>query len=95
MTRSLMIFAALCGAIVSGCTTESRIESISPGTYALDCSGGGRSWDVCHELARSACNGRDFEIQSQVSNEGSGNVGSNDWSVAGSQITRTMVVRCR
>jgi hypothetical protein len=79
----------------SACSTNSSIEMLTPGTYALDCSGGAPTWAGCHALAKRACDGGSFEIKSQVSNEGSAGVGRNDWSTAGSQITRTMVVTCK
>ena len=79
----------------AGCAADRSIEMLAPGTYALDCSGGAPTWAACHALADTACNGASFEIKSQVSNEGSSGVGTNDWSTAGSQITRTMVIRCR
>jgi hypothetical protein len=82
-------------AVLGGCATSQSIELIAPGTYALDCSGGAPTWAGCHSLAQRACEGGDFEIQSQVSNAGSAGVGRNDWSTQGSQITRTMVVVCK
>jgi hypothetical protein len=89
--------ACVCCLVVAGlagCASDSSIEMLAPGTYAVDCSGGAPTWAVCHSLADRACEGGDFEIQSQVSNAGAG-VGTNDWSMGGSQITRSMVVRCK
>ncbi|MFP6816326.1 MAG: hypothetical protein VB949_11755, partial [Pseudomonadales bacterium] len=65
------------------------------GVFVLDCSGGAPTWDGCHALADKACEGSGFEIQSQVTNAGSSSIGTNDWSTAGSQITRSMVVKCK
>ena len=86
---------AFIAATMLGCASDKSIEMLTPGTYALDCSGGAPTWGGCHTLADRACKGADFEIKSQVSNEGSAGVGRNDWSTEGSQITRTMVVTCR
>jgi hypothetical protein len=74
--------------------SNASIEMVTPGTYALDCSGGAPNWKRCHTLANKACNGAAFTIKSQISNAGSSGVGTNDWSTSGSQITRTMVVVC-
>ena len=79
----------------AGCASDKSTELIAPDTYAIDCSGGAPNWVRCHTRARAACKNGDFEIQSQVSNARSAGVGTNDWSTAGSQITRTMVVKCR
>jgi hypothetical protein len=98
MTRrrnsTLATLALFIAAGAAGCASEHSIEMLAPGTYAVDCSGGAPTWAGCHSLADRACKGSRFEIQSQVSNAGSAGVGSNDWSTAGSQITRTMVIKC-
>lgn len=80
---------------MGGCASTKSTEMLTPGVFALDCSGGAPNWDGCHRLAARACKGTGFEIQSQVSNAGSSGVGTNDWSTAGSQITRSMVVKCK
>ena len=85
--------ALLVATMTTGCAADQSIEMLQPGTYALDCSGGAPTWERCHALAERACEGGPFEIKSQVSNEGSAGVGTNDWSTAGSEITRTMVVK--
>jgi len=92
---AIIALALLIAAAMSGCAASKSIEMIAPGTYALDCSGGAPTWDRCHALADRVCEGGAFEITSQVSNEGSAGVGRNDWSTAGSEITRTMVVKCK
>jgi hypothetical protein len=93
--RTLATALTLAAMTLAGCASGRSIEAVSADTFALDCSGGAPTWAGCHALAEKACDGGRFEIQSQVSNEGSAGVGTNDWSTAGSQITRTMVVKCK
>lgn len=95
LDSTMTTLALIMVAAMAGCASNQSIEMLAPGIYALDCSGGAPTWAGCHSLADRACKGSDFEIQSQVSNEGSTGVGTNDWSTAGSQITRSMVVKCR
>ena len=92
-SRWALIVSAAVG--LSACASGPRVEELGDGRISVDCSGGAPSWNRCHALATDACDGRGFDVISQVSNEGSANVGRNDWSTAGSQITRRMVVACR
>ena len=80
---------------IGGCASDTSTEMLAPGVFALDCSGGAPNWNGCHALAERACKGAGFEIRSQVSNARSSSIGTNDWSTAGSQITRSMVVKCK
>ena len=75
--RPHRIFAAaltLSAMTLAGCASTKSIEALSADTFALDCSGGAPTWAGCHALAEKACDGGGFEIQSQVSNEGSASV---------------------
>jgi hypothetical protein len=90
--RALIVSAAIG---LSACASNPRVQDLGDGRISVDCSGGAPSWTRCQALATEACAGRGFDVVSQVSNEGSGNVGRNDWSTAGSQVTRLMVVACR
>ncbi len=89
------IVVALTALGLGACTSDPRIEALADGRFSIDCSGGAPSWNRCHTLATDACDGREFDVVSQVSNEGSANVGRNDWSTTGSEVTRRMVVECR
>jgi len=93
--RLLTVVLMAAAAVLTGCAADQSTEMIAPGSYALDCSGGAPTWERCYALATKACKGGGYEIESQVSNEGSQNVGTNDWSTAGSEITRTMIVKCK
>ena len=90
--RLLIIFAVLG---LGACASNPRVEELADGRFSIDCSGGEPSWTRCHALATQACAGDRFDVISQVSNEGSANVGRNDWSTTGSEVTRRMVVECR
>ncbi|NIP13791.1 MAG: hypothetical protein GWM88_03215 [Pseudomonadales bacterium] len=91
--RNLLIGVAALG--LGACASEPRVVELSDARFSVDCSGGTPSWARCHELAAQACADRSFDVVSQVSNEGSANVGRNDWSTTGSEVTRRMVVECR
>lgn len=91
--RRLLIAVAVLG--LSACASNPRVEKLADGRFSIDCSGGTPSWTRCHALASKACDGGRFDVISQVSNEGSANVGRNDWSTTGSEVTRRMVVECR
>lgn len=86
--------ALLLGGVLSGCS-GSGVRENPDGTYSIECSGGYHDWSRCHGRAADVCPGGGFEIVSRVSDEGSSNVGSRDWSAAGSEVTRMLVVRCR
>ncbi|MCZ6853229.1 MAG: hypothetical protein O7G86_04840 [Gammaproteobacteria bacterium] len=79
---------------MSACVSSGKIIALEGGGWEIDCSGGYHDWSGCHSRAKRLCGKGGFDIVSQITNEGGGNVGSNDWSAAGSIITRTMVVRC-
>jgi hypothetical protein len=92
LRRALIALAALG---LSACASGPRLEALGDGRFSVDCSGGAPSWTRCHAIATDACAGGDFDVISQVSNEGSANVGRNDWSTTGSEVTRRMVVQCK
>ncbi len=87
----LALIAVLLGAGCAG----SGIRENPDGTLSIECSGGYHDWSRCHDRAAGACPDGRFEIVSRVSDEGSSNVGSRDWSAAGSEVTRMLQIRCR
>lgn len=89
-----ILVTTLAAIAVSACVSSGAIKALDGGDWEIDCSGGYHDWSGCHSRAKRVCGKGGFDIVSQITNEGSGNVGSNDWSAAGSIITRTMVVRC-
>lgn len=88
--RALMV---LLGLVAGGCAGNAGTQQLADGTYRVSCPGGYHDWQGCYSAARKACRG-DYEIKSRVSDEGSTSAGSKDFSQAGSQVTRTMIVRC-
>ena len=80
--------------VTSACASPGTIKQLEGGDWEIDCSGGYHDWSGCHSRAKRICGKAGFDIVSQITNEGGGNVGSNDWSASGSIITRSMVVRC-
>jgi hypothetical protein len=81
-------------ALVAGCAATSGVRENDDGTLSVQCSGGYHDWTRCHQRATRACGDRAFDIVSRVSDEGSSSVGSRDWSRDGSEVSRTLVVRC-
>lgn len=87
--------ALLLAAAFAGCAgTSDAVRRNDDGTLNVQCSGGYHDWSRCHERAAAACRPERFEIVGRVSNEGSSGVGSRDWSAAGSEVSRVLVVRC-
>ena len=78
---------------LSACASSGKIVELEGGDWQIDCSGGYHDWNGCHSEAKRICGKGGFDIVSQITNEGA-RVGSNDWSAAGSVVTRSMVVRC-
>ena len=78
---------------LAGCAS-SGVRHNEDGTLSITCSGGYHDWSGCHQRAAHACRPDGVQIHSAVSNEGSSGVGSRDWSAEGSEVTRTLVVRC-
>jgi len=92
------IAATICAALaagLAGCVAPGQVQHNADGSWSIRCSGGYHDWSGCHARARSVCSPRDFDIVSQVSNEGSSGVGTRDWSAEGSVVERTLVIRCR
>lgn len=89
------IAAVIVAVAMGACASSGKIKELEDGDWQIDCSGGFHNWSGCHSLAKRICGKGGFEIVSQITNEGGSNVGSNDWSAAGSIITRSMVVSCR
>lgn len=93
--RGCTVAALLIAGAFAGCAgTSDAVRRNDDGTLNVQCSGGYHDWSRCHERAAAACRPDGFEIVSQVSNEGSSGVGSRDWSAAGSEVSRVLVVRC-
>jgi hypothetical protein len=91
--RTALIAAALV-ALAGGCSASGRVRTSPDGTASVDCPGGYHDWSACHAAAKAHCRGRDYQILSQISDEGSSGVGTRDWSRQGSSVTRTMLFRC-
>lgn len=91
--RALLVLAAAMGWL-AGCATDG-VRRNDDGTLSIDCSGGYYDWSRCHQRAATECGKQGFEIVSRVSDEASAGVGYRDWSTTGSQVQRTLVVRCR
>ncbi len=91
---SRIIVAIVVVVAMSSCAASGKIKELESGDWQIDCSGGFHNWSGCHNLAERICGKGGFEILSRITNEGGANVGSNDWSTAGSIISRSMVVRC-
>lgn len=79
---------------LAGCASDG-VRRDDDGSITISCAGGYHDWSGCFSRAESACKSRGFEILSRVSNEGSDGVGSRDWSTEGSEVQRTMIIRCR
>jgi len=88
-------FAMVLALSAGGCASPGQIEHNADGTWSIRCAGGYHDWSGCHELARAVCRPQGFDIVSRVSNEGSSGVGTRDWSAEGSEVQRTLVIRCR
>ncbi|HEX7037713.1 MAG TPA: hypothetical protein VF210_18225 [Pseudomonadales bacterium] len=80
---------------LAGCAGTGAVRQNPDGTLSIDCAGGYHDWSRCHARAADACGRAGYEIVARLSNEGSSGVGVRDWSVGGSEVARTLVVRCR
>ncbi len=88
------LVATTVAVVVSACAASGEFKELESGDWQIDCSGGYHNWSGCHTLAKRICGNGGFDIVSQITNEGGGNVGSKDWSATGSIVSRSMVVRC-
>ncbi len=79
--------------LLAACSS-SGVQHNADGTLSIGCSGGYHDWSGCYKRAARACRPGRVEIVSQVSDEDSNGVGTRDWSVGGSEVSRTLVVRC-
>jgi hypothetical protein len=86
--------AAMIVLALAGCANEG-VRPNQDGSITVACTGGFDDWSGCYSRARATCGAAGYEILSRVSNEGSSGVGTRDWSVGGSEVSRTLVARCR
>ena len=84
---------SLVTALLDGCSS-SGVQRNEDGTLSIECSGGYHDWSQCYERAARACRPGGVEIVGRVSDEGSSGVGTRDWSIEGSEVSRMLVVRC-
>lgn len=91
----LAVAAGMVLAAAAGCAGNGAVRQNDDGTVSIECAGGYHDWSRCHERAEKVCGRAGFEIVARLSNEGSSGVGVRDWSVQGSEVARTLVVRCR
>lgn len=80
--------------LLAGCAASDGVRRHDDGTISIDCYGGYYDWSRCHQRASSVCGDAGFDIVSQVSDEASHGVGTRDWSTFGSEVKRTLRVRC-
>lgn len=81
--------------LAAGCASSDGVRRHDDGTISIDCAGGYYDWSRCHARAAAVCGRGGFDIVSQVSDEASQGVGTRDWSAQGSEVKRTLRVRCR
>jgi hypothetical protein len=81
--------------LAAGCAGTDGVRRHDDGTISIDCAGGYYDWSRCHNRAAAICGRGGFDIVSQVSDEASQGVGTRDWSATGSEVRRTLRVRCR
>ena len=81
--------------LLAGCAGTGGPRQNADGTWSIQCAGGYHDWSRCLARADSLCGRAGFDIVSRVSDEGSSGVGTRDWSAEGSEVQRTMIVRCR
>jgi hypothetical protein len=81
--------------LAGGCAATDAVRRHDDGTISIDCAGGYYDWSRCHSRAAAICGRNGFDIVSQVSDEASHGVGTRDWSASGSEVRRTLRVRCR
>lgn len=81
--------------VVAGCAGTGGPRQNEDGTWSIQCAGGYHDWSRCLARAENLCGRAGFDIVSRVSDEGSSGVGTRDWSTEGSEVQRTMIVRCR
>ena len=81
--------------VLAGCVGSGGPRQNEDGTWSIQCAGGYHDWSRCLATAERLCGRAGFDIVSRVSNEGSSGVGTRDWSAEGSEVQRTMIVRCR
>lgn len=93
-TRCLAAIGFVALVMGLGACTASGVRRNDDGTLSIQCSGGYHDWSQCYRRAASVCRPDGVDIVSQVSNEGSAGVGTRDWSSEGSEVSRTLVVRC-
>jgi hypothetical protein len=79
--------------LLGACRAAAPVTVLDDGSLRVACPGGYHDWSRCEAAARSECGAGGYEVLGRISDEG-GNVGTRDWSQAGSDVTRSMTFRC-
>lgn len=92
----MRISAALLVIALPGCvgTSETYMADGRRG-YVLNCSGTARSWGVCLEKAGELCGASGYDTLERSGDSGWTAGGSNSGFVAGSVVTRIMLIACK
>lgn len=79
--------------LLAACSSAAPVTVLGDGSLRVACPGGYHDWSRCEAAARSQCGAGGYQELGRISDEG-GNVGTRDWSQAGSDVTRSMTFRC-
>ena len=87
------VSALAAGTLLAACSSAAPVTVLEDGSLRVACPGGYHDWSRCEAAARSQCGAGGYQELGRISDEG-GNVGTRDWSQAGSDVTRSMTFRC-
>ncbi|HAR30999.1 MAG TPA: hypothetical protein DCR65_05700 [Gammaproteobacteria bacterium] len=79
--------------LLAACSTAAPVTALEDGSLRVGCPGGYHDWSRCEAAARAQCGAGGYQELGRISDEG-GNVGTRDWSQAGSDVSRSMTFRC-
>lgn len=83
-------------ALVSGCVAPKRIR-LPDGNqgYAITCNGSARTWNWCYEQAGKACGAAGYDVLTQDGEQSPNGVATQYGAMIGSNVTRSMLIRCK
>lgn len=94
MKNIITIF--LFASILSGCATAYRtFTDDGKEGYNINCSGSGLNWGMCYEKAGKICGTKGYTVLQKDGDQGASLYGNQYGVYAGSQISRSMIIKCK
>ncbi|WON77586.1 hypothetical protein [Serratia sp. UGAL515B_01] len=94
MKNIIIVFSAII--LLSGCANSSKTYAPDGReAYSIDCSGLARTWGMCLEKAGDLCGAKGYDIYTSTGDKGWVATAQPDFAMAGSTISRNLLIACK